>query len=238
MINLGILVAGHIDLPHVRKYKGYADMFEQLFSRVNGPFKYHIYNIVDGEFPEFVHDCDAWLITGSASGVYDDTHWMQWLKGFIQRSDNVHKPMVGICFGHQIIAEALGGKVVKSSKGWGLGPQTYFLNNSQDHTKKAFTINAIHQDQVIDIPPQARHLAHSEFCLYAALGYGNHILTFQGHPEFTCEYERDLLLFHKGKAIDTDSADIALQNISSKIDQEWVAQELVNCLLGKGIGFD
>jgi len=230
-IKVGVLVAGHIDDPHVSQYKGYAEMFRRLFRLVNAPFEYQVYYVCDEQWPDTVDSCDAWLITGSASGVYEATPWMLNLIKWVKQCYDNEIPMVGICFGHQIIAQALGGVVEKFPKGWSVGPQTYKLCNTRN-THGTFTLNAVHQDQVIVKPPQAMCIATSDFCQYAALMYGRNILTIQAHPEFTIEYERDLLQYHSGKAIPEDVVSSALHELSLPIslDETKIASLMVQVL--------
>lgn len=214
-MKLGILVTGHIDEPHFDQYVNYSHMFQSLFHKAGVDFEYATYDVCEEQWPASVNECDAWLITGSASGVYDDTPWMGKLKKWIIHSHEQGIPMVGICFGHQIIAAAFAGKVEKYSGGWGVGPHTYQLNDMTLDGLTEVRLNAVHQDQVIEKPINARCLASSEFCENAILMYGDSILTIQAHPEFTNEYERDLLDFHKGKAIALAPSQMALDTMKA-----------------------
>jgi GMP synthase-like glutamine amidotransferase len=233
-MKIGILVTGHIDEPHKSNHVGYAHMFQQLFKKADVTFEYAVFNVIDDQWPETIDSCDSWLITGSASGVYDNTAWMQKLKRWITHAHEQGVPMVGICFGHQIIAEAFAGVVEKYSGGWSLGPQVYQLNNFELDGKIEIQLNAVHQDQVIEKPENARCIASSSFCENAILMYGDSILTIQAHPEFTCEYEKTLLEFHKGKNIALEPSQKALHKMNDQIismDDLTIARWMARVLL-------
>lgn len=229
---IGILETGRPPEELAARYRSYVFMFEQLLGEQNADFSFQTYAVLDGELPSAVDACDAWLVTGSKHGAYEDLPWIQQLKGFIQQAYQAQHPMLGICFGHQIIAAALGGEVEKSTKGWGMGLHEYWIEQPVLPSMQAgeyFSIYAMHQDQVVTRPPDARVVASSEFCEYAALAYGDTVFSFQGHPEFKCDFEHELITLRKGNAIPTAQADQALKDmaISPPPEGERVGQWLV-----------
>lgn len=213
---VGILETGRPPAELAADYGSYASMFEKLLG--NKQLDFQVFSILDDQFPASPNTCHAWLITGSRHGVYENLPWMLKLQDFIRAVRDAKVPMIGICFGHQIIAQALGGEVQKSPKGWGIGVHEYQIHYALPQMDKTnqFRIYAMHQDQVIKRPPDAQVVASSEFCEYAALVYGDSILTFQGHPEFTDNFERDLLELRKGAIIPTAQADQVLEAIESR----------------------
>ncbi|MGB7286566.1 MAG: type 1 glutamine amidotransferase, partial [Salaquimonas sp.] len=184
-MKIGILQTGHVPEPLLQKHGAYPSMFERLF--MGSGFAFETFVVVDGDFPESVHDCDGWLITGSAHGAYEDHAFIPPLEDFIRASYKAEVPIAGICFGHQIMAQALGGKVEKFSGGWGVGHTTYEMQD------KKRAILAMHQDQVVEKPTDAAVIASTEFCKNAGLAYRGKAISFQPHPEFTPEFMRDLI---------------------------------------------
>lgn len=132
-------------------------------------------------------DFDAYVISGSKHSVYEDLPWINESKRFLQTLKQLDIPMFGICFGHQLMAEAFGGKVEKSNKGWGVGIDEYQLSNHQQH------VLVIHQDQVITAPTDSQVVGQSAHCELGMLDYDFAAKSVQFHPEFTPELVSDLL---------------------------------------------
>lgn len=228
---IGILETGRLPEELSARLGTYGRMFESLIGGVDPSFQYRGYAVLDGELPESPHACDGWIITGSRHGVYENLPWMIDLQKFLRDVVAAEVPVVGICFGHQILASALGGRVEKSERGWGVGPTTYKLAQPKDwmgDAPAAFTINAMHQDQVVDLPPDAEVLASSDFCPYAALSYHDKAISFQAHPEFNHDVERSLITYRTG-VIPEDRATPALQAIdaNAKLDAARVGNWIV-----------
>lgn len=180
------------------------------------------YEIAFGQWPKSIDECRAWIITGSAKGVYDKDEWIAQLKKFIKELHQNKKKLFGICFGHQIIADALGGRVEKSEKGWGLGVKDFRLIKEQSWMKPAkneISLLFSHQDQVIEIPQEAVLLATNDFCPNQMFQIGSHILTVQGHPEYNAEYCKEKLNKHHG-AISEEVFQEALKSFEKTPDNE------------------
>jgi GMP synthase-like glutamine amidotransferase len=165
--------------------------------------------VVDGEFPKDVHAADGWLITGSRHGVYEDHPWIPPLEQFIRDAFSAHVPVVGICFGHQIVAQAMGGKVERYAGGWAVGATEY------DFGDETLRLNAWHRDQVIRAPDGAQVVASNAFCANAALLYDDRAFTVQAHPEFRPEFV-DGLMTTRGKGVVPDEVMAAA---AAKLDQ-------------------
>jgi GMP synthase-like glutamine amidotransferase len=211
-VRIGILETGRPP-EDLAQHGSYAQMFERLL----GPeLDYVVYPVIDDVFPVRVHEVEGWLVTGSRFGVYDDAPWIRRLEAFLREVVAAKVPVVGICFGQQILASALGARVEKAAAGWGAGPHEYDILERPawlEGAAERFTLNAMHQDQVLSLPPGARLIASSDFCPFAALAYGDHAISLQAHPEFDNAYERDLVALRRGALIPEAVADPALAAI-------------------------
>lgn len=184
-MQIGILQCGHAPEEVQAIHGDYDAMFMRLL--INRGFEFRTFNVVDMEFPGQPDECDGWLLTGSKHGAYDDLPFIAPLEDFIRECRVAGVPMVGICFGHQIIAQALGGKVEKFSGGWSLGRTTYWMDGAN------ITLNAWHQDQIVVPAPDAKTVATSDFCAHAACVYPGGIYTVQPHPEIPADILADYL---------------------------------------------
>ena len=195
-MKLGILKADTVRPEWVAEFGEYPDMFERLLGGRDPDLAFVTYDVERGEYPGAIDAVDAYLITGSKSSVYDDQPWIAALMQFVRELHRRRKTLVGICFGHQLVAQALGGSVGKSPRGWGVGLHTHRFAHCppwHDQGDPAFEVLVSHQDQVQCNAPGAQVLAGSEFCPSAVCQFGEHILTFQGHPEFVRGYAREIM---------------------------------------------
>ena len=176
-MKIGILQTGHAPDELQATLGDYDAIFGQLLETQG--LSYQAFSVVDMAFPDSVTACDGWILTGSKYGTYEDQPFIAPLEDFIRKAYAADVPMVGVCFGHQIIAQALGGKVEKFKDGWAVGRTTY------DWQGEAVVLNAWHQDQVVTRPADAQVVASNAFCENAALVYGKRAFTVQAHPEYT-----------------------------------------------------
>ncbi len=182
---IGILQCGHFPTADGYPERSYTDLYAALLD--GHGFTLRTWSVVDMELPETVRAAEGWLISGSRHGAYDDEPFISPLEGFIRDAYAAQVPQVGICFGHQIMAQALGGKVEKFAGGWSVGRVDY------DFAGQTVPLNAWHQDQVVEKPQSARVIAETEFCRYAGLLYDGPAYSVQPHPEFDEEAVRLLL---------------------------------------------
>ena len=194
-MKIGILDADKLSPSLIKKYGCYADLFINLLSplqdKFSQPLTFTRYNIFDCDYPQSIHDCDAYLITGSQYSSYDETPWIKELEDYIRLLSQEKIKLIGICFGHQIIAQSLGGKVEKNTKGWELGITATHISGTFNwmQPKRDFIFNLVsHQDHVTQLPENAINFAETNICAYSGFCIDNHILTFQGHPEFSKDY--------------------------------------------------
>lgn len=216
------------------RFGAYHLMFERMFAGEG--FVFEAVRLSEGQPLPDPATLDATLVMGSAAGVYD-THypWMDPLRDYIRAAYAVRTPMVGICFGHQIIADALGGDVRKSDKGWGLGRHVYAVTSRPapiGGTLPEFAIACSHQDQVIVPPADAETFLSSDFTPHAGLSYRNgHTMSLQPHPEFEDDYTLALVELRRGKAPD-DIIDTAVKSVGRKSDSREMARYLAAFLRG------
>jgi GMP synthase (glutamine-hydrolysing) len=194
-MKIGILQTGHSPDNMKDQLGDYGEMFTKLLD--GHGFEFKIWSVVDGDFPASAVDADGWLITGSKHGASEDHDWIPPLEDLIRAIRETGRPLVGICFGHQIIAQALGGKVEKFSGGWSVGRTEYTVNG------QPMALNAWHQDQVTAVPNGATVVGSSDFCANAALLYDDQIWTIQPHPEFSSAFV-DGLIRTRGKGVVPD----------------------------------
>jgi GMP synthase-like glutamine amidotransferase len=195
-MKLGILKTDAVRPEWVPEFGEYPDMFMALLAEQDPDLEFAVYDVEEGEYPADIDEVDAYLITGSKSSVYEDKPWIHTLIEFVRELDRRRKKIVGICFGHQLVAQALGGRTEKSSKGWGVGLHTHRFHELppwHDQGEKSFDVLVSHQDQVVQNARGATVLAGSDFCDSAVCQVGKHILTFQGHPEFLPGYSREIM---------------------------------------------
>ncbi len=230
-MKLTILLAGENPPALQNDFGPYADKFIRMFSEVDSSLSFDQIEVHAGEKIPEPKELEAVIVTGSAAGVYDYLEWMEPLRNFIRKAHNANLPMLGICFGHQVIADALGGEVIKSPKGWGLGRHVYQMQPTPDFfpdgTKK-IAIAASHKDQVITPPVGAKVFLSSKFTPNAGLLYANGTtMSMQPHPEFEIEYSRAIFELRRGNPLSETEVDVAVKTLENPIDNELVALALV-----------
>ena len=216
-MKVGILAAGDTPRKLEPQFGHYSGMFERLLD--GHGYDWRVFDVPNGHYPRRPEDCDAYVVTGAAAGVYDCDPWIAALLDFIRAARGKAK-LVGVCFGHQAIAQALGGQVIKSPKGWGLGLHTYGVGARQGwmDDSAAFSLSASHQDQVVEVPPGATVIAGSEFCPIGMLAYGDEAISVQLHPEFTPDYSVALIDGRRGTRIPEDLAARAVESLARPDD--------------------
>ena len=229
-MRIGILEAGDLPEHIAAEYGDYPAMFARLLD--GRGYAFRTWAVHAGDVPEDPGEMDGWLITGSRHGVYEDHPWIPPLEAFVRRCVAENAPLVGICFGHQIMAQALGGEVVKSDRGWCIGAHVY----EDLETGGAYCVNALHQDQVVRAPEGARLIARSDFCPIAGLSYGPNAASWQPHPEIRPEFLERLVRARRGKVYPEAVADGALAALGTPLDTPAMADRMARVLEGARVG--
>ena len=231
-MRIGILKTDAVREEFLDEFGEYPDMFVALLQAADPSLAFSVYDVEQGEYPLDIDEVDAYLITGSKSSVYEDKEWIRKLEHFVRELHDRSKAMIGICFGHQLIAQALGGKTEKSEKGWGVGRHpAAFTGQPEWHDGESpeFHLLVSHQDQVTEPAPGSQVLAGSEFCEHAVCQVGDHILTFQGHPEFVPAYSENILNLRR-EMIGEDNYHQGMASLDKPLDRERVARWILGFL--------
>ena len=195
-LTIGILLTDHVLDDLQPKHGDQDDFYFKIFGEADINIKLKIYDVTLNNYPLDMHECDGYLITGSKLSVYDDVKWIKDLEQYIRVLNEQKKFLLGVCFGHQLIAKALGGEVCKAEIGWVTGLQSYTFHHNfpwlSDLNQDVKLIHS-HQDQITKLPDQATLVASSKNVPIAMYYIDDHIMSIQGHPEFTNEYAYDVV---------------------------------------------
>jgi GMP synthase-like glutamine amidotransferase len=214
----------------------YREMFATLLAQHAPQLELVNYDVCNGELPATIDACEAFITTGSKFSAYDDVDWIHALKGFIRQLHEANKPFVGICFGHQLLAEALGGKVAKAETGWGVGAHAVkIIHRESWMTPDAANcrLQYMHQDQVQRMPDNSVLLGNSAHCPVAMYRVGATMLGIQAHPEFPAAYSEALMLDRIpriGEARVRDGVTSLVQATDEAIVTNWIVQFMVTSL--------
>ena len=204
----------------------YPIAFKSLFNGCAPSLSFRVYKVFAGEWPDSPAACDAYLITGARDSVFDDTDWIYQLSAFVRQLYVEERKVVGICFGHQLIAHALGGKVVRASNGWGVGVQSATLYQTcgwMQPDLRSYRLVYSHQDQVVQLPESAEILGATAHCPIAMFSAGNRMLGIQGHPEFSREFAA-ALMDAREHLIGPEIIEAARATLDDPTDESIIAQ--------------
>jgi GMP synthase-like glutamine amidotransferase len=231
-MNIGLLECDHV-AERFRHIAGdYREMFAALLGRYAPQLSLTYFDACSGELPPSLDACDAYLCTGSRSSVYDEAGWIHALKDFVRRAHEAGKPLVGICFGHQMLAEALGGRVERAPQGWGVGVHQLEVVRAEAWMRPrqaSCKLQFMHQDQVERLPENSVLLGQSDHCPVAMFRVGETMLGLQAHPEFPAAYSQALLA-DRAERIGAERLQAAQASLSQATDEgivtSWIAEFL------------
>ena len=224
-MNIGLLQCDHVSEPFQHIISDYPQAFRDLFAKHAPDISLRIYDVCHGELPQSVEECEGYVITGSKHSVYEDIPWIHQLAEFVRQVHTQKHKLVGICFGHQIIAHALGGKVAKAQVGWGIGTKPVSIEHPKNWMlpeKQTYHLLLSHQDQVMTLPEGAEALGGNEHCPISMIGVGEHLLGIQAHPEFTTAYA-EALMDSRVERIGREPIQAAKATLNTPTDEATIA---------------
>ena len=222
MKRIGLLLVGHIDAGSLHVGGDYPELYQELLG--DKGIEITTYRCDEGHMPDSLSEQDGWMCSPSRLSVYDDHAWLRDVESLLRDMVKQEVPYVGICFGHQLMAQALGATVRKADYGWGIGAKTYEIVAPQpwmDSTDDII-LAASHQDQVQELPSDARLLARADYCPIGGMVIGERAWTLQVHPEFSPALA-DSLLATRLALFGEEKAEAARRTLSSGLQQQRVA---------------
>ncbi len=235
-MKIGVLQADSV-MERLRLTHGdYPDMIEGVLSHAASELGENVtfctYDVVAGHYPDQLDSCNGYVITGSRQSVYDPDEWIKTLRGYVVDLHDLKIPIIGICFGHQLIADELGGTTEAAAGGWGVGSHIYDIVDSHwciEPEVKQYRVLVSHKDQVMELPDGARLLASSDFCPNAMFSIDDHILALQGHPEFSRGYSEDLMYMRReivGERVYQQGVESLQHDLQSPEIAKWIVRFL------------
>ena len=212
----------------MHRFGDYPEMIQQMFNGADLPLSFDTYNCKEGQFPTDINKYDFYITTGSKASVYEELQWVEKSIQFIQLLDKHKKKLIGICFGHQLMAMACGGMVERSKNGWGVGvARNRVISTPEWMNTRISEIDILvsHQDQITELPDDTLVIAESDFCPFFIVQWGRHFLSIQGHPEWSRDFSRTIMNERKAiipkATIDAgfDSLDVEPENT---IFVQWI----------------
>ncbi len=235
-MRLGLLICDESKSAIDHPCGSYLNMFQKLFSEFK-EVELVGFDLCQGEYPMDPTEFDGFVSTGSSVSVYDDLEWIQRFEEFLRKLYQLEIKYFGVCFGHQMLARALGGEVGKANQGWMVGVKSVEVHSAQDwmgpniqtsaENKTKVNIISSHQDQVITLPKGGFPIASSLDCPIAMFGVGDNLVGIQGHPEFQREYAQPLLESRR-EMIGDIIVDPAIQSYEESLDSREIACWIVN----------
>ena len=237
-MKVGILNAIHPDDSKVDWGGSPIDAYVRFFASGGASFEMEGYEAAQGQLPPTPDACDAYVITGSPKGVYDSDPWIGELAEFIRASYAAGKKLIGICFGHQLLAHALGGHAEKSDKGWGFGLNEFTISGAKPWMggrPPTCSLYFAHQDQVLQLPPGAELLGGNDFCPNAFFTIDGRVLGVQGHPEFWPAIMHDLLERNRSNLTPVQAEAVAARLEQGTPDNALMARWMVSFLTERSV---
>ena len=233
-LRVGVLECDHVDDRHRTIAGDTVDMLAALLAPHAPGLELVPYDVIGGALPADPRECDGWICPGSRHSVYDELAWIEGLSAFVRGVRDAGVPFVGICFGHQLLAHALGGRVAKATTGWGAGRQTLVVDRPEpwmDPPAGKLALHYMHQDQVEELPPGGVVLGRADHCPVALIRVRDTMVGIQPHPEFPAAYVDALLAERVARIGDAEVA-AARAGLSQPTDEATVGRWFARVLHG------
>ena len=225
-MKVGLLLCDHVEERFRYLDTAYLHMFQRLLPTI----EFEPYYVIDNHFPNSVQDHAIYLCNGSRFSVYDKEDWIIRLKSFVQEIASAQKKLIGVCFGHQMIAHALGGEVRKAAEGWCVGVHTFKTLSHEkwmDPDLKTFNLLMLCQDQVVALPENSQVIASSSHCPVGMFTVNETILGIQAHPEFSKEFNKAVMISRKEK-IGEAKVKSGIRSLEMELHQRTIARWIAN----------
>ncbi len=229
-MKIAILQCDHVMERFQEDFGNYPQMITDLLNSVEDNLEIGVFDVQKGEYPQNINDWELFITTGSKASVNDNEEWIFDLIKFTKLLGVTKRKLMGICFGHQIIALAKGGSVAESDKGWGIGiasndilVQTDWMDNEQHELKLIVS----HKEQISQLPQGAMVVAESDFCPYFMVQWDDHFLSVQGHPEWNKLYSKTLMNDRRG-IIGVKRIEQGLTSLEKNINNQQFARWIIN----------
>lgn len=235
-MKIGILQCDNVIDGLEDTFGNYPDMLSNPLGALLPNATFEVYRTFEGELPPSVDACDGYITTGSRYGANDGDAWILALEQFVRDCHAAGQPFVGICFGHQVAARALGGQVARTPRGWGVGVsfnQVVARKPWMEPYQEGIDLVVSHQDQVTELPEGGEVLVTSGFCPYYMVRYGDAMITVQGHPEFARGYAREIMA-RRSDRIPANRIREGLVSLQAPVDDQLMFRWIANFLTANG----
>ncbi len=229
-MHIGLLACDEVAERFHHIAGGYQQMFERLLSPHISGLRVTRFDVKAGNIPADARTCDAWITTGSRASVYDDAPWIRGVEAFVRKVADSDRSFVGICFGHQLLAQTLGAEVKRAPGGWGVGVLPMRVVRREDWmtpARSTVRMQYMHADQVTEPPDGATLLSQAPHCPVAMFQCGPRLLGIEAHPEFLAAYARALIEDRRAR-IGEQVAEDALVRVDEPTDSDvvggWIAR--------------
>jgi GMP synthase-like glutamine amidotransferase len=229
-VKIGLLQCDHVMPDNRAEFGDYSDFFRSIFHRYAPEIVLDLFDIQQNEYPEEPDRYAGYIGTGSSCSVWEDISWINRFKRFVRDLYHNGNKFIGICFGHQMIAEALGGRCEKFDRGWGIGIKEVTIYRKKDWMnpeQKSYRLIVSHQDQISKLPENSEVLGGNEHCPFSMITVDSHFLGIQAHPEFTPAYSRRLMQSRIDR-IGMKAVQMAEKTLEDKTDEAAVTQWMAN----------